>query len=286
MNQLKTDAYLNVEHIPSFSNTDVNDVSLFRNSTDTVSQRALESVDDELHRQFDEDTWSIRFPNSEEEMGLEDQNHHSEEEMDLEDPNHETDEFNITEELARWAVSNNISHKATTDLLKVLQHVIPDLPNDSRTLLGTNKIIKCTSVAGGDYFYFGVQYWLEKYVNLMGANICPNILHININIDGIPLFKSSTTSLWPILASISDNQKSDVFPVALFGGTSKPNSVNDYLSEFVAEMKILENTGFVFEGKIFNIFLNAVICDAPARAFVKCIKTHNSYNCCEMCANG
>ena len=283
MNQLKTDAYLNVEHIPSFSNTDVNDVSLFRNSTDTVSQRALESVDDELHRQFDEDTWSIRFPNSEEEMGLEDQNHHSEEEMDLEDPNHETDEFNITEELARWAVSNNISHKATTDLLKVLQHVIPDLPNDSRTLLGTIKIIKCTSVAGGDYFYFGVQYWLEKYVNLMGANICPNILHININIDGIPLFKSSTTSLWPILASISDNQKSDVFPVALFGGTSKPNSVNDYLSEFVAEMKILENTGFVFEGKIFNIFLNAVICDAPARAFVKCIKTHNSYNCCERC---
>ena len=127
-------------------------------------------------------------------MGLEDPNH-SEEEMDLEDPNHETDEFNITEELACWAVSNNISHKATTDLLKVLQHVIPDLPNDSRTLLGTNKIIKCTTLAGGDYFYFGVQYWLEKYVNLMGAIICPNILHININIDGIPLFKSSTTSL-------------------------------------------------------------------------------------------
>ena len=67
--------------------------------------------------------WSIRFQNSEEEKGSE-------------DPNHETDEFNVTEELACWAVSNNISHKATTDLLKVLQHVIPDLPNDSRTLLG------------------------------------------------------------------------------------------------------------------------------------------------------
>ena len=48
-------------------------------------------------------------------------------------------------------------------------------------------------------------------------------------------------------------------------------------------MKILENTGFVFKGRIFNIFLNAVICDALARAFVKCIKTHNSYNCCERC---
>ena len=38
---------------------------------DTVSQRVLESVGDELHRQFDEDKWSIRFQNSEEEMGLE-----------------------------------------------------------------------------------------------------------------------------------------------------------------------------------------------------------------------
>ena len=136
MNQLKIYAYVNVEHIPSCSNTDVNEISRFRNSTDTVSQRALESVDDELHRQFDEDTWFIRFQNSEEEMGLEDPNRHSEEEMDLEDPNHETNEFNITEELARWGVSSNISHTATIDILKVLQHVIPDLPNDSRTLLG------------------------------------------------------------------------------------------------------------------------------------------------------
>ena len=70
MNQLKTDAYVNVEHIPSCSNTDVNDVSRFRNSIDTVSQRVLESVDDELHRQFDEDTWSICFQNSEEEVGF------------------------------------------------------------------------------------------------------------------------------------------------------------------------------------------------------------------------
>ena len=38
MNQLKIDAYVNVEHIPSYSNTDVNDVSRFRNSTDSVSQ--------------------------------------------------------------------------------------------------------------------------------------------------------------------------------------------------------------------------------------------------------
>ena len=121
------------------------------------------SVDDELHRQFDEDTWSIRFPNSEEEMGLEDPNHHSEEEMDLEDPNHET------EELARWAVSNNISHKATTDLLKVLQHVIPDLPNDSRTLLGTNKIIKCHNFGWRGLFLFWCAVLARKICKFNGS---------------------------------------------------------------------------------------------------------------------
>lgn len=47
----------------------------------------------------------------------------------------ERDEFNITNELAHWAVSNNISQTATTDLLKVLHPSIPDLPNDSRTLV-------------------------------------------------------------------------------------------------------------------------------------------------------
>ena len=29
--------------------------------------------------------------------------------------------------------------------------------------------------------------------------------------------------------------------------------------------------------------MGAVISDTPARAFVKCIKSHNSYNCCERC---
>ena len=33
----------------------------------------------------------------------------------------------------------------------------------------------------------------------------------------------------------------------------------------------------------YKIELGAVICDTPARAFVKCSKSHNSYICCERC---
>ena len=30
--------------------------------------------------------------------------------------------------------------------------------------------------------------------------------------------------------------------------------------------------------------MSSLICDAPARAFVKCMKGHSGYNCCERCA--
>ena len=43
-------------------------------------------------------------------------------------------------------------------------------------------------------------------------------------------------------------------------------------------MKDLECTGFVFCDKVYTVTLAAVICDAPACAFVK---SHTGYNSCE-----
>ncbi len=57
-----------------------------------------------------------------------------------------------------------------------------------------------------------------------------------------------------------------------------------YLEDFVSEMKKFESENFFASNeKCYKILLGAVICDAPARAFVKCVKTHNSYHCCERC---
>jgi len=35
--------------------------------------------------------------------------------------------------------------------------------------------------------------------------------------------------------------------------------------------------------EIYSVCLDAVICDAPARSFLKCIKGHSGYNSCERC---
>jgi hypothetical protein len=70
-----------------------------------------------------------------------------------------------------------------------------------------------------------------------------SLLHLHINIDGIPLFNSCSTALWPILGCLKELSQCGVFPIALFSSASKPTSLNDYLSDFIAEMKILATRG-------------------------------------------
>ena len=61
----------------------------------------------------------------------------------------------------------------------------------------------------------------------------------------------------------------------MYCSSHKPDPVSDYLNDFVVEMKTPEDCGFTADGsgKKYCVKLGAVICDAPDRAFVKCIKT-------------
>ncbi|XP_059196234.1 uncharacterized protein LOC131977004 [Centropristis striata] len=70
--------------------------------------------------------------------------------------------------------------------------------------------------------------------------------------------------------------------IGLFCGTKKPNAPDDYLKDFTDELKQLQE-GFLFRGKRFFIELDSVICDTPARAFVKNTKAHNAYHGCDKC---
>ncbi|XP_047134259.1 uncharacterized protein LOC124812158 [Hydra vulgaris] len=64
---------------------------------------------------------------------------------------------------------------------------------------------------------------------------------------------------------ISDN----VFPIAIFCSSSKPNPLTAYLKDFIAELKCLEKSPFEDNnGHKYIIKLDAVICDVPARAFL------------------
>lgn len=76
----------------------------------------------------------------------------------------------------------------------------------------------------------------------------PREVKININIDGLPLSKSSGSQFWPILASIDINDLyTEPFAVGVFHGMSKPNNVNDFLRPFVNKVQIVLREGVLLD---------------------------------------
>ncbi|XP_060606312.1 uncharacterized protein LOC132758638 [Ruditapes philippinarum] len=100
------------------------------------------------------------------------------------------------------------------------------------------------------------------------------------NIDGVPVYKSSNIQCWPILCSVDNLEP---FIVAIFYGNSKPSSIDDYLSDLVSELLNIREDGIRINDEVVDIQIKVFVCDAPARAFLKCIKGHTANHSCERC---
>jgi hypothetical protein len=149
------------------------------------------------------------------------------------------------------------------------------LPKDCCTHLKTPRVADVTYKCGGQYVYFGIKKCL--------SNAQPyDIFELKVNIDGIQVFKSTDLQIWPILCQVNSSQP---MIVALFVGNSKPSSVSVFLSDFVEEIEELKCNGFVSSDcdKPKPVIIKALVCDAPAKSFLKNIKGHNSLNGCERC---
>ena len=200
---------------------------------------------------------------------------------DLDEENGEN-EFDIRDKLSKWYLTYNIAHTAMSSLLQILRDVGLDVPKDPRTLLHIPNDIPLQSVAGGSYYHCGVANDIISQLQKCSV-YASDKLSLNINIDGIPLLRSSNRALWPILAKIVELPECSMLVVGLFAGTSKPSSAAEYLKAFVHEMKQLLVEGINYLGKHYTLAVHAVICDAPARFFIKCIKGHGGYHACERC---
>ncbi|KAK4887822.1 hypothetical protein RN001_004093 [Aquatica leii] len=114
--------------------------------------------------------------------------------------------------------------------------------------------MKITHLQTGTYCHIGLTNSLEIFL-ANNPKFKKKELELLFNIDGLPLYKSSNSQLWHILCVVS-NFDSTPFTVGVFSGKSKPKSLDQFLT---------------------------FICDAPARAYVKRIKSHNGYCSCEKC---
>ncbi|XP_029156909.1 uncharacterized protein LOC114929510 [Nylanderia fulva] len=164
--------------------------------------------------------------------------------------------------LRSWAIECRIPFVHMDKLLKILQpRLLPTLPRSSTTFFKSNtsyyeihKMEDYNNITNGEYSYFGIEQGLQFCIN---SEIHPNnsTMELQVNIDGIKLFKSSTKSMWPILIKI--HFKPDIykpFVAAAYVGNSKPKSVNLFLKDFIAEVNILQNREPMKVSEIFHMW--------------------------------
>ena len=106
---------------------------------------------------------------------------------------------------------------------------------------------------------------------------------MTVSIDGLPISDSTKKEFWPITGLIKGVKNSAPFVIGLYSGKGKPSEVNEYIQEYVDEVNYLSENGFAYKNRIIKVNVIGMICDAPARAYLKCVKSHSGYVSCERC---
>ncbi|KYN00591.1 hypothetical protein ALC62_08633 [Cyphomyrmex costatus] len=190
--------------------------------------------------------------------------------------------------LQNWAIKNDISHVALTELMTHIKPKYAELPTDARSLLRTPRKINVQSIPPGYYYHFGLRNCIEKLVSRCSKNL--QSIRVNINVDGLPLFKSSSSQVYPILCNLMENY-SEVNVVGIYYGNRKPEDANLFLQAFTEEainftlngIKINGSPNLHFyqiNGHNYAFKINAFICDVLAKAFIKYTKGHSGYYSC------
>lgn len=186
---------------------------------------------------------------------------------------------NIRAKLSSWVIKHNISYEATNELLEILRSSHLEVPRDARTLRRTPKDAQKYVMGEGTYVHYGLKEALTDF--FIGNNYNSEEVLIDVNIDGLPLCKSSNRQLWPILFNVVDT--TEVHLIGVYEGYSKPNSSNAFLKYFIEDMQELATEGFFFERKKYNVKIRSFVCDAPARSFILKVKGHTGYYSCIKC---
>lgn len=203
-------------------------------------------------------------------------------------------------DLREWACKHNVTHSAIRDLLLILKKHNSNckLPSDPRTLLQTARAVTVNECSGGAFAYFGIEKLVKlRILNGMKRGNVPvpvqksfqnydqikdQIITLTIGIDGIPISGSTNSQFWPILGLVDQCVNNSPFVIGIYHGNIKPQNL-DFLRQFVSECRRLEENGFVVNSIKYEFRISRVNADAPARAFLKSIKNHNSYFGCERC---
>lgn len=152
-------------------------------------------------------------------------------------------------------------------------------PLSLNSFVSNKERIVSRTVPPGEYWHYGVEKQLQKISNLIEVEE----IIIDIGIDGLPLFKSSGQTLWPIIGKFVNLPNLQVILIGTYLGTKKPYNIEQYLHDFVNEIKNLMTYGVNISGKMYSVRIRTFICDAPAKSFVCGTLGHTSLYGCNRC---
>ena len=188
----------------------------------------------------------------------------------------------FAEAIEEWAVEYKVTQVAFTALLHIFKdYNIGNLPKDARTVLKTPRRVDVSEISGGDHIHFDISQRIYNILEKVDTTFL-DCIYIQANIDGLPLAKSTKSELWPILIKLQLCDLQFIVPISIFHGKGKPKSL-DFLKKFVSDINVLLSEGIMYGDKHFPIIFNAIICDAPAKAFVTGIKSFSGYFGCSKC---
>lgn len=160
------------------------------------------------------------------------------------------DESKLVKDLRHLVISENCTVSFTNKILNVLRdNGHKELPKTRATLVHTPRSqLNLRDCPPGDYFHFGIEESLLQFPeNSYPASA--ECIMLDIGIDGLPLSRSSTLCLWPILASFSNVKEVTPFVVGAYAGYGKPFNVDCFMKDFVEEVNDLHRQGGVYVTK-------------------------------------
>lgn len=194
------------------------------------------------------------------------------------------------DELRGWVFKYKISHVAVNKLLTIINKrncnsCFPNLPSNSRTFLHTPREVDIRNMDPGLYCHLGIRVQIEKWFLINNVNLHTDIIEISVNIDGLPISKSSSSQVYPILCILENmkNFKNPIILVGIYQGNEKPKDFNMFLRQFVDEAIDLTNNGIKIINKTYKFKIKMILMDAVAKSSVLNVKGHSGYSSCTKC---
>ena len=198
-----------------------------------------------------------------------------------------TRKMSLRQDIASWALlEKNVPKTAIASLLKILSRYHEEIPLSVASLFPPSNL-RYESMLKGEYVH--VANWIVSLKNLISYQAPEtNLVHLLVNVDGLPLFKSSPDyRLYPILVKVLEIKSRPICVGIYCSNKSMDREMpppDIFLKSFLDDVKSLAEDGLKVHDKVY-LLKNCVtyICDAPARASLKLIKGHSAYNSCERC---